>query len=329
MKTLQYNWFYIFIGVMLVAMLYISGRYFKGSGEASIGIAQTTEYKINSEKSALVQTVYVVPGMQVKEGDKLVELTSTTLEMEMTKLTNRIGILKSERAEKAKLASAEISYIKAQTSIVLEELEAEILQTTAEKKMNEALTKEFVQNESIASDNPVNIKINSLEVQKKKHMQAMNIKIEDVQQESTTEQHLLENQIVLLESELKLLEDEKRKLNKYANAPGVVTNVYIKAGEQVDAFTPLLEINPIRPTTVVAYLVGKRAAEYPIGISVTVSSYDQRRHSVSGKVIGFGSVRELPDILQKSTASKAFGQEVFIEVPSDNFLSNGEKVLIR
>ncbi|NJN44921.1 MAG: hypothetical protein HC806_09525 [Anaerolineae bacterium] len=81
--------------------------------------------------------------------------------------------------------------------------------------------------------------------------------------------------------------------------------MYVKAGEQVNAFTPLLEINPVRPTTVVAYLVGKRAAEYPIGISVTVSSYDQRRHSVKGKVIGFGSVRELPDILQKSIRNKS------------------------
>jgi HlyD family secretion protein len=80
---------------------------------------------------------------------------------------------------------------------------------------------------------------------------------------------------------------------------------------------------------VVAYLVGKNAAEYPIGVSVSVSSYDQRRNTVSGKVIGYGSVSELPEILQKSTATKAFGQQVFIEVPVDNFLSNGEKVLIR
>ncbi len=157
----------------------------------------------------------------------------------------------------------------------------------------------------------------------------MNIKIEDVKQESTTEQQLLENQITLLESELKLLETEKGKLNKYATASGVVKTVYVKPGEQVDSFTPLLEINPLHPTTVVAYLVGKKTTEYGVGKIVSVSAYDQRRNSVQGKVIGYGSVSELPDILQKSTATQAFGQQVFIEIPVDNTFFNGQKVLIR
>ncbi len=323
------NWFYIFVVMMLVTMLYISGRYFKGSGEASIGVAQTSEYKVNSEKSALVKAINIVPGMQVKEGDLLVDLTSDALEVDMAKLANRIAVHKSERAEKAKLANAEIAYIKAQNSITLEELDAEIQQTESEIKMNEDLTKEFATEKKTSENSPLAIKVNSLKQQKLKHLQAMNIKIEDVKQESTTEQQVLENQITLLESELKLLETEKSKLKKYATAPGVVKNVYVKPGEQVDAFTPLLEINPLHPTTVVAYLVGKKTTEYTVGKVVSVSSYDQRRNSVPGKVIGYGSVSELPDILQKSTATQAFGQQVFIEIPVENTFFNGEKVLIR
>ncbi len=323
------NWFYIFIVTMLVAMLFISGRYFKGSGEASIGIAQTSEYKVKTEKSALVKSVNIVPGMEVQAGELLVELTSDALEVEIAKLTNRIAINKSERKEKAKLANAEIAYIKAQNGIKIEELDAEILELESEIKMNEALTKEFASDKKTSKDAPVSIKIRSLKTQKQKHLEAMSIKIEDVKQESTTEQQLLENQINLQESELKLLETEKSKLNKYATASGVVKNVYVKPGEQVDSYSPLLEINPLHPTTVVAYLVGKRSADFGIGKIVSVTSYDQLRNSVQGKVIGYGSVSELPDILQKSTASKAFGQQVFIEIPFENTFFNGEKVLIR
>ncbi|MBL7872602.1 MAG: biotin/lipoyl-binding protein [Cyclobacteriaceae bacterium] len=329
MKSSGINWFYILIGMVLVLMLYISGKYFKGSGNAAIGIAQTTEYKINSEKSALVKSVNVVPGMQVKEGDLLVELTSQALEIEIAKLENRISVLKSERSEKVKLVDAEIAYIKAQNDIVMEELDAEILQTTSELTMNETLTREFVSSQKPAAENPQTIKINSLKTQKQKHIQAIDIKIKDVRQEMMTDQYLLENQIILQESELKLLNSEKSKLNKYASAHGVVKNVYVKPGEQVNAFTQLLEINPLRPTTVIAYLVNKKADVYPIGAAVAVSSYDQRRNSVAGKVIGYGSVSELPEILQKSTAVTAFGQEVFIEIAADNLLANGEKVLIR
>lgn len=323
------NWFYLLIATMLVAMLYISGRYFKGSGEASIGIAQTSEYKIKTEKSALVKSINVVPGMEVKEGQLLIELTSESLEVDIAKLTNRIGVYKSERAEKAKLANAEISYIQAQKGINIEELESEIMELESEIKMNEALTSAFIQDDTNKEDSPMSIKLGSLRKQKQKHLEAMKIRIEDVKQESTTEQQLLKNQISLLESELSLLKTEKSKLSKYATASGVVEKVYVKPGEQVASYTPLVEINPSHPTTVVAYLVGKKPTSFGVGKLVNVASYDQSRNSVQGEIIGYGSVRELPEILQKSTATKAFGQQVFIEIPAENAFFNGEKVLIR
>lgn len=323
------NWFYILIAVMLVTMLYISGRYFKGSGESFIGVVQTSAYKIKTEKSALVKSVNVVPGMQVKEGELLVVLTSDELEIDIAKLTNRIAVYKSERAEKAKLATAKTSYIKAQKGIEIEELDAKILELQSEIKMNEALTEEFTSNKKVDKDSPMLIKVKSLGLQKQKHLDAMNIRITDVMQESTTEQQILENQILLLESELQLLVTEKSKLNKYATASGVVRKVYVKPGEQVDSYTPLLEINPLHPTTVVAYLSGNKPEALDIGKKVSVASYDQKRNSVEGQIIGYGSVSELPDILQKSTAVKGFGQQVFIEIPSENTFFNGQKVLIR
>lgn len=326
---MRFNWFYLLIGALFFAMLFISSRYFRGSGDAAIGLAQTKEYKINSEKSALVKTLPVVPGMQVKEGDVLVELTSQELEIEIAKLTNRIAILKSEQAEKAKLTEAAIAYFKAENSIILEELDAEILQTTSEVKLNETLTREFVSAEKQTTESPLEIKINSLKQQKAKHLLAQEIKIQDIRQERATEQQLLKNQIVLQESELELMKNERTNLLKKASAPGVIKNVYVKVGEQVSAYTQLLEVNPLRPTTVVVYLIGKKANRFSVGATVTVSSYDQLRNGVTGKVIGYGSVIELPDILQKSTAVKAFGQEVFIEIPAENNLANGEKVLVR
>lgn len=326
---MRVNWFYVLTGVLFTAMLFISSRYFRGSGDAAIGLAETKEYKINSEKSAVVKSVKVVPGMQVKEGDLLVELNSQEMEIDIAKLNNRITILKSERAEKAKLTEAQIAYIKAENSIVIEELDAEILQTSSELKLNENLTKEFVAATDKEVESPLKIKINSLQQQKQKHLLAQEIKIQDIRQERITEQQQLENQITLLESELKLLQSEIGNLIKYSSAPGVIKNVYVKPGEQVSAYTQLLEINPLRPTTVVVYLIGKKADHFPIGATVSVSSYDQRRKTVAGKVIGYGSVTALPEILQKSTAVKAFGQEVFIEIPADNNLANGEKVLVR
>jgi len=330
MRT-TFNWFYGLIAVLFLGMLYISAKFFKGSGNSSIGITLAKEHRINTEKPSLIKVVHASPGKQVKSGDILIELTSTELEMDIDKLNTRINLLKSEHQEKSKLMEAEIAYVKAQHGITLEEIDTDVEQIKSRQALNRKLTSEFVESSDTASvvANPQQAKLKSLQLQKQKHLRAMEIKIEDIRQESSTDQNLLANQIRLLEREHELLVEEKKKLNKYAESDGVVENVYVKAGEQVAAFTPLLSVNPVRPSTVVGYLVGKKVSVPEIGSIVEISSYDKRSTSVKGKVIGFGSVTELPEILQKATAVKAFGREVFIEIGSDNNFANGEKVLIR
>lgn len=327
---MKVNGFYILIFVLFAAMLFVSSRYFRGSGDSSVGLAQSKAHTINSEKPSLVKAVPVVPGQQVKAGDLLIELSNQELDIELDKLENRIGLLRSEQLEKAKLADSEIAFIKAESGISIEELESDITEIKSELKLNQSLTSQFTKTDTTGSaEHPQRLRIVSLEQQKEKHRQAMNIKIQDIRQKSNTEQIQLINEIKLLERERDLMIQEQKNLSKVAMADGVIESIFVKVGEQINAYTPLMSVNPVRPTTVVAYLVGKRADIFPIGTEVMVSSYDHRSIAVKGKVIGFGSVNELPEILQKSTAVKAFGREVFIEISPENNLANGEKVLIR
>jgi multidrug resistance efflux pump len=314
---MKVNGFYIFIFILFGAMLFVSSRYFKGSGDSSVGLAKSKAHTINSEKSSLVKAVPVVPGQQVKAGDLLIELSNQELDIELDKL------------EKSKLADSEIAFIKAESGIAIEELESDITEIKSELKLNQSLTSQFTKTDTTGSaQHPQRLRIASLEQQKNKHRQAMNIKIEDIRQESNTEQNQLINQIKLLERERDLMLQERKNLSKFAMSDGVIESIFVKVGEQINAYTPLISVNPVRPTTVIAYLVGKRVDLFPIGAEVLVSSYDHRSIAVKGKVIGFGSVNELPEILQKSTAVKAFGREVFIEISPDNNLANGEKVLV-
>lgn len=323
------NWFYILTGVLLMAMLFISFKYFQGSRHSSVGITYARAYKINADKSAVIKTIPVIPGQQIKAGDLMVELTSADMEIDIHKLENRIALLRADLNEKLKLADSEISYIKAEQGIKIEDVNADIVQAESELQLNKKLTKEFVSSsDSSRGGHPVQLKINSLKKQKTRLEEASAIKVKEVLQRKETEQRLSENQIELLERELKLLYSERKKLSKYAVSDGVVDNVYVKEGEQVDAYAPLLSLNPAHPTTVVGYLVGKKE-NLPVGSEVSVRSYEQGKSNVAGKVIGYGSVVQLPDILQKSTAVKAFGREIFIEIAPINDFATGEKVLIR
>jgi len=324
------NWFYWLVAVLFVTMMVISVRFFRGSGHSSVGITYAKEYKINAEKSAIVKSIPVIPGQEVKSGQLLVELTSHTLEIEIDRINNRIVALKSEMNEKTKLAASEIAYMKAEQGVEIEEIDAEINQAESEYQLNQKLTREFVsaKDTAVQTTSPLDVKIKALKKQKSKREEAISIKVKDILQEKETDQRLLENQIDLLNRELELLEDEQKKLSKYATADGVVGSVYVKDGEQVDAFNSLLSVNPKHPTTVVGYQVGKKES-LPVGSEVSVQSYEHSRIISSGKVIGYGSVVELPEILQKSTAVKAFGREVFIEIAAQNEFATGEKVLIR
>lgn len=328
---MRINWFYILIAFLFVGMLFISLRFFKGSSDSTVGITYAKEYKITSEKSALVKSVRVVPGQQIRAGELLIELQSNGLEIDIEKITNRIAVLKSEQVEKSKLVQSEIELITAQNSIELQEIDSEIAQLKSEMNLNQYLTKEFTTLDTVIDEarSPQLLKVNSLAEQKKMRNQARDIKIKDILLENTTEQSILKNQIGLFERELELMVDEKKALTKIASADGVVESVLIKSGEQVDAFTPLLSINPKHPTTVIGYLIGKNEENLPVGAVVEVASYAYRNTKVSGTVIGYGSVVQLPEILQKSTAVNAFGREVFIEITSHNVFAAGEKVLIR
>jgi multidrug resistance efflux pump len=325
---MKVNWYYIFILLMFAAMMALSLSYFKGSKYSTVGITHSREHKINAEKAALVKAVQVRSGQQVKAGDLLVELTSNELEIEIAKLVNQIEALKSEQIEKAKLAESEIAYIRADDGIRLEEINTDIAQAESELDLNQKLTRNFLTSSDSGNVEPLKLKLNSLKKQKARQEDAIAIRVKDILQQRDTEQNLLRNKIQLLEKELALLTNERKTLNKYATGEVLVEIVYVRPGEQVDAFTALLSLNLLHPATVVGYIVGTKET-LPVGSEVDIQSYDHPALHAAGKVIGYGAVVGLPEILQKSTAVKAFGREVFIEIGPANGFATGEKVLIR
>lgn len=321
------NWFYFFIAFLFFALLWVSQRFFTGGSRSSVGIAYSKEYKITAEKPSLVKHIAVVAGQQVKTGDLLVELTSTALEVEIDKMNNRILALKSEQVEKMKLLQSETAYVMADYGVKIEELNSEIVKRESEWKLNKKLTGQTTPVDP-TEISPVEQAIEALKIQKSKLEESKTIRARDIAIRSETEQLVLKNQISLLEREFTLLVDERKSLIKLATADGVVDNIFVKASEHVDAYTPLLSVRPIHPTTVVGYLVGRKD-QLPIGEQVFIRSYDDPSSDFAGRVIGYGSMVALPEILQKSTAVKAFGREVFIEMTPENPFASGEKVLIR
>lgn len=321
--------FYIAIGILFVSLLSFNSYFFKGS-EKYLGITTAKEYKISSEKSATVKKVHVIPGQAVKRGQLLVELISKNLEIDISKLRNRVEVLNSEIEEKKKEVLSEIDYLKAQKGIKVEEIDAEMLQIKKELELNFKLIDQVggSANKELNDDDPLSLEISSLEEKKRLHKKAIDIKIKEIQQKNISAQQVIVNRVRLFEKELEMLINEKQQLSKYATFDGVVENVYVKENEEIQAYSSILSVNPKSPTSVVGYVVGKKTKPKKVGEKVQVASYDKRTDVVEGTIIGLGAITALPDILQKSTSIKAYGLEVFINIGEHNKLSTGQKVVV-
>ncbi len=323
------NSFYIVVGLLFITLLTVNTRYFKGSS-AFLGVTYAKKYQINTEKSATIVNSYVVSGQTVSTGDLLVELESPELELEIKKLEKEIQNLEIEKVEKQKLLESELQLLESEKRIVQSDIDSKVQQIDSKVTLNRALSEDLVSaNSDSDSLSALQLERRSIIEKGALEIEAINIRVKDIQQDHQFDQSQVQATIELTKQELDWRILEQEKLNKYALFDGIIDNVNIKPGEQVDSYTSLLSINPVHPTTVVGYLVGSKDRNRELGDIVLIRSMEQGYIETEGKIIGFGSVTELPVILQKSTAVQAFGLEVFIEISENHDLPVGEKVMIK
>ncbi len=141
------NSFYILIAVLFIGLLTINNRYFKGSS-SFLGVTYSKDYKINAEKSAIIDAVHVVPGQTVQPGDLLVELTSQELLLEIQKLQKKIQLLSSEKLEKQKLLESKIKLLESEKRIITNDTESEISLIQNKIDLNRSITNDILKDRS-------------------------------------------------------------------------------------------------------------------------------------------------------------------------------------
>lgn len=325
---MKVNSFYILVLVLVGALFFVTKKFYNGTGSNWVGMAHAKDYTLSTEKQSSVVSIRVVQGQAIHAGDTLITLASEGLNKDTERLLNRINTLQSEKVEKQSLVMNDIDLLISANAIDVKQIEKEIIQAESELKINKSLTSDLSLNTNKQLTSPLEEKIKSLREEIGLRSQELKIKISDLKAKSSSEQSVLHNQIQLLQNELALMNKEKTSLIKVAASDGVVESIYVKEGEQLDAYTRLISILPRNPTSVIGYLQAEKSFP-PIGTHVQILGYDARWKSAEGKVIGYGAITALPEILQKATSIKAFGKEIFIEMPAQNDFSTGEKLFIR
>lgn len=327
----KFNWYYLLIVASFIGMIYISLQFFRGSNFSAVGITEAKAFRVNAEKAATIKTISVTSGQIVAKDDTLLILESNDLAIEIVKITNKISLLKIEQNLQASLLNQQVAYVEANDGISVVELNADIEQLKKEVALTERLihSQSAVKDTTYDANNFGTLKLNSLTKQQQKQQEAIVIKKDDLRQKDKINQQQLSNQILLLEQELGLLKLQQNNLIRLAPTSGVIETIYVKVGEQVPAYSPLVSLSPLKPTKVIGFLTDRNIHEFILNDSVQIISSARGTKKIKGKIIGYGGVTELPPILQKATATKAFGREMFIEIDPENNFAHGEKVLIK
>jgi hypothetical protein len=133
----------------------------------------------------------------------------------------------------------------------------------------------------------------------------------------------------ILNTEITYFENEKNKLSIYAPSDGLIGNVQCKEGENISAFSTLMNFYKHNPTLVKGFVHESMILEVKVGDELDVSSSLHPDHKIRGEVTGLGSrIVEIPERLRKIPDFKTYGREVLIKIPAENNFLQKEKVLL-
>jgi multidrug resistance efflux pump len=322
---MKLNRYFLLVLIIGVGLILVTRLFFRTAANGIPAVAFAREHRINSEVQSIVFQLLVKPGQQVHAGDTLIRLISNEIIQNTERNKRRLAGLNYERNAKQRVIQTSIdlarSEIKQRISRLLEQKRQAELELVLNRKLSPV-----VQEKEIVS--PLQFKIQDLNDQIVLEEKEIEIKISDIRTRYGADLAVLQTQIDQINAELEILRNQKNRLIKIAAYDGVVEGVFVKQGELLNGFTDLLSVLPASPESIVAYAL-PYGASVSIGTEVKVQSWGKFSEPVIGKVIGYGSIVPLPEILQKSTAVKAFGKEIFVQIPLTNPFSAGEKVLVK
>ena len=81
--------------ITVVLLVFLSRKY-KDSSTAILAQVEPQRYAVSFQKAVRVREIYVIPGQQVKKGDKLIKVDRPDLMLDAERKINSIEVLKSK-----------------------------------------------------------------------------------------------------------------------------------------------------------------------------------------------------------------------------------------
>ena len=328
MKRINFIYIYAFL---LIGVLVLLTSSMQSNTASFYGFAENKETEINHINDVLVEKIHVENGQEVKKGDLLIEVKDAALPAKIDGLKLQKEVLRQNAIQKKREVRIAIASIKMDRDLKVKDLDLKIATLEKDIELNRSLYEglKTIETKDNTKKNPDEIKLEFYQ-QNKKDIIA-NAEEEISMQESILLSIDAPNEVKseILDTEIVQYEKEKDRLSIHAPSDGLIGNVTCKEGENISAFSTLMNFYKHNPTLVKGFVHESMILEVQVGDELEVSSSLHPDTKIRGVVFGLGSrIVEIPERLRKIAEHKTYGREVLIKIPEDNGFLQKEKVLL-
>ncbi len=321
--------------LVIIPLCYVLYQMNNKLGTASVlfyGFAENKETELSQDQPVLIHEIFVTLGQEVLKGQLLMVVKQSGIDFKLNNIGHDLQRLEIMMQQQKQSIQNRIHQLKAKKTSKVAEIKAEIntLETTI--RYNQSLLKGLnsIDEKNVSQENGPNaIKLSSLKERLQVEIEPINIEIKQLENELVIIKTPAQIQQQRLKNELDYYKNEQQKLSIYAPSDGLVGNIPCKKGENISAFSVLINFYERNPTIVKGFVHESLILEVKVGDSLRISSILQPAQQVKGEVIGLGSrIVEIPERLRKVPDIKTYGREVMIRIPSANPFLQKEKVML-
>ncbi len=298
---------------------------------AILAEVEPNSYTISFQKTVRVKEIYVVPGQQVKTGDRLLKVERPDLLLEKENIANKIALLKSNQ-DKKELQKRNKQYLNdLEYDLKKKQLHTEIEEINITLDQRNKVLDDFKRLDIEYNSTPDSILQNKLSLLKEENAlleREHNLRLREINSVFELEQTNTLAEINLLEKEINLLNEEEQELVQYARVDGAIGSINIELDQLVPSYTNMISVYENNPTIIRAFTNEHNNIELTSGDRVLVESTN-RQYKIEGTIVEVGSrIIEYPDRLRTFDQLPSWGREIFIKIPEESKFLNGEKVFV-
>jgi multidrug resistance efflux pump len=325
---MKINLLYLLLPAAILGCYWIVNDLQGQSVHTFFGTAETEPQTLNFEHAVLLQDVKVLTGDYVKKGDTLATLYRSELDKTTIEKLADINQLDVERNAKSETLNKDRDVLQAKLAAKLSELKAQIHILETEDSIKNSVKKAIYDN--LPYDNRLlREKIAALQSEMNQAEKQTQEQLNQLETQRQANQAIAQAKVAQVQKDLDFVKLERTKLVLVAPFDGYMEQVFVVKNSIVPAYKDLFKINAKKPNKIIGFIHENSEVPFQLGDSVSLSSSARLTVQTKGTIIGSNpKLVELPYRLRKFTELRAWGREVFIQIPDTNRFYIGEKIVV-